>query len=105
MGHPTTRFLASDGGSNSQLWMQICSDILQQPIQLLNGHPGSCLGAAWMAALGTGLTDDWQGVTRFVQYGGKVEPNAVHAKMYDHEYKLFRNSYQALAAIQSGSPS
>jgi xylulokinase len=105
MGHPTTRFLASDGGSNSQLWMQICSDILQQPIQLLNGHPGSCLGAAWMAALGTGLTDDWQGVTRFVQYGGKVEPNAAHAKMYDHGYKLFRNSYQALAAVQSGSPS
>ena len=23
MGHPTTRFLASDGGSNSNLWMQI----------------------------------------------------------------------------------
>ncbi len=102
MGHPTTRYLASDGGSNSRLWVQICADILQQPIQLLSGHPGSCLGAAWMAALGAHVTEDWNGVTRFVQYGDKIEPNPVNAKLYDQEYKRFRNSYKALAAVQRG---
>ncbi len=105
MGHPTTRYLASDGGSSSRLWMQICADILQQPIQLLSGHPGSCLGAAWVAALGAGLTEDWEGVTRFVQYGDRVEPNLANAKLYDDGYRLYRNSYEALAAVQREMPS
>ena len=102
MGHPTTRFLASDGGSNSRLWMQICADILQQPLQLLEGHPGSCLGAAWMAALGTGMTEDWEGVTNFVQYGDRVEPNPANAELYDDGFKAYRASYEALAAVQKG---
>lgn len=43
IGHPTTRFLASDGGAQSRLWMRIVADILQEQVQLLDGHPGSCL--------------------------------------------------------------
>lgn len=103
MGHPTTRYLASDGGSKSRLWMQICADILQQPLQLLKGHPGSCLGAAWMAALGTGMTEDWEGVTNFVQYGDRVEPNPANAGVYDDGFKAYRASYEALAEVRRGS--
>ena len=99
MGHPTERFWASDGGSKSRLWMQICADILQQPIQLLRGHPGSCLGAAWMAALGAGLTEDWNGVTNFIQQGDRIEPNPANASLYDEGFKLYRNSYEALAGV------
>lgn len=100
MGHPTTRFIASDGGSNSRLWMQICSDVLQQPIQLLVGHPGSCLGAAWVAAVGAGLTKDWGGVAKFVTYGDLVRPNAENAAVYDDGYARFRQTYSALAATR-----
>lgn len=96
MGHPTTRFIASDGGANSRLWMQICSDVLQQPIQLLIGHPGSCLGAAWVAAIGAGLTEDWGGVSRFVAYGDLVEPNPANATVYDRGYTRFRRTYTCL---------
>lgn len=99
MGHPTTRYIASDGGSNSRFWMQICADVMQVPVQLLVGHPGSCLGAAWVAAIGAGLTDDWQGVTRFVTYGDLVSPNPKHAETYDAGYARFRQTYAALAAL------
>lgn len=98
MGHSTTRYIASDGGANSRFWMQICSDVLQEPVQLLVGHPGSCLGAAWVAAIGAGLTDDWQGVSRFVTYGDLVSPNTSHAKTYDAGYARFRGTYTALAS-------
>lgn len=97
MGHPTTRYLASDGGSNSRLWMQICADILQQPIQLLKGHPGSSLGAAWMAVMGSGMSDDWDGVTLFVSYGERVEPDPSTAGLYNEGYRVFRQTYESLA--------
>ncbi len=100
MGHPTTRYLASDGGSKSRLWMQICADILQQPIQLLKGHPGSCLGAAWMAALGTGLTEDWEGTARFVEHGERIDPDPANAGPYDDGYRHYRSSYEALAVVR-----
>ncbi len=101
MGFPTTRFLASDGGSKSRLWMQICADVLQSPIQLLTGHPGSCLGAAWLAAIGTNLTDDWNGVTNCVSYGETIRPAPAQRVLYDNGYSTFRESYEALKATRS----
>ncbi|MGO8601214.1 FGGY-family carbohydrate kinase, partial [Rhizobium ruizarguesonis] len=75
IGHPPTRFIVSDGGSQSRIWMQIVSDVLQQPLQVLTGHPGSCLGVAWAAAIGAGLIEDWSGVTAFVGQGDRILPN------------------------------
>ncbi|MCW2305855.1 FGGY-family carbohydrate kinase [Rhodobium gokarnense] len=100
IGHPTLSYLASDGGSGSRLWMQICADVLQHPVQLLVGHPGSCLGAAWMAAIGAGLTDDWDGVSKFVSYGERVEPDPANADLYDAGYARFRANYEALASAR-----
>ena len=54
IGYRTERFIVSDGGSTSRVWMQIVADVLQQPVQRLAGHPGSCVGAAWTAAIGVG---------------------------------------------------
>lgn len=94
MGFPTTRFLASDGGSKSTLWMQICADVLQAPVQLLTGHPGSCLGAAWLAGMGTGATDDWGGVATCVSYGRDVQPDPAQQAGYDAGYAFFRETYE-----------
>ncbi|MHA1553364.1 MAG: FGGY-family carbohydrate kinase [Alphaproteobacteria bacterium] len=100
MGHTTTRYLASDGGSNSRLWVQIVSDILQQPIQLLKGHPGSCLGAAWTAAIAAGATDDWHGAARFVTNGDTIVPNPDLAHLYDARYHAYRETYRRLMGAQ-----
>lgn len=100
LGYPTTRFLASDGGAQSELWMQIVADILQEPVQLLTGHPGSSLGAAWMAAIGAGFSDDWDGPQAFVGYGRRIEPDRTNADLYDSGYRRFRETYQALAAMR-----
>lgn len=101
MGFPTTRFLASDGGAKSEFWMQICADVLQQPIQLLTGHPGSCLGAAWLAAIGCEATDDWSGVTNCVSYGKSIQPNPANKAVFDQGYATFRGSYEALKDARS----
>lgn len=98
MGHRISTYMASDGGANSRIWMQIVADVLQQPIQLLKGHPGSCLGAAWTAAIGVGVTDDWAAIARFIQNGEIVQPNAGNKPAYDAGYRRFRDIYRRLAA-------
>jgi xylulokinase len=99
-GQPATRFLASDGGSQSDLWLAICADVLGETVQRLDGHPGSCLGAAWVAALGAGLTDDWDGVEAFVSRGRSFEPRPVHAEIYAAGYERYLATYEALAALR-----
>lgn len=97
MGHRTENFLVSDGGSNSRVWMQIVADVLQRPLQRLKGHPGSCIGAAWTAAIGAGLTDDWSGVARFVSLADRLEPDPSKADVYRKGYRRYRDLYSRLS--------
>jgi sugar (pentulose or hexulose) kinase len=57
IGHRTDRYLVSDSGSNSRVWMRIVADVPQKPIQRPTGHSASCLGAVRAAADGAGLAD------------------------------------------------
>ncbi|MEO1225308.1 MAG: FGGY-family carbohydrate kinase [Pseudomonadota bacterium] len=97
LGYPTSQFLASDGVSRSRLWMQIVADIIQEPVQLLTGRPGSSLGAAWMAAMGADLTGDWAGANAFIAKGERVLPNPSHAVLYRDGYERFRQTYLAMS--------
>ncbi|MDO6458026.1 FGGY family carbohydrate kinase [Celeribacter halophilus] len=94
-GYVPTRFVASDGGASSRIWMQIIADILGEEVQLLTHHPGSCLGAAWVAAVGAGLAD-WNGATQLVETGPKIHPCTETAPLYDTGYQRFRELYQRL---------
>ncbi|WP_119388519.1 FGGY-family carbohydrate kinase [Taklimakanibacter lacteus] len=100
MGHATETYVASDGGSKSAVWMQIVADVLQKPVQRLAGHPGSCLGAAWTAAMGLGLAHDWSAISRFVSFADRLEPNPAHAAVYAKGYASFRRLYQPIAALE-----
>ena len=103
LGYPVRRLLASDGGSRSAVWMQIVADIIGLQVQLLEGHPGSCLGAGWVAAIGTGASSDWAGASALVQRGPTVEPNPSHAAIYDAGYRRFRDLYDRLAPWFAGA--
>lgn len=104
LGHRPARYLASDGGAGSRVWMQIVADILQAPIQRLKGHPGSCLGAAWAAAVGTGQVADWSGIGAFVEQGDTIEPDPANATVYADGYRRFRAVYEALKPLHRGRP-
>lgn len=96
IGHRTECYLASDGGSNSRIWMQIVADVLQAPVQRLTGHPGSCLGAAWTAAIGAGLTEDWSGIGAFVDRADRLEPDPATAPVHRAGYARYRQLYRRL---------
>ena len=94
IGYPTRRYIVSDGGSASRLWMQIVADVLGAPLQRLEGHPGSCLGAAWTAGMGIGLNTDWNGASGFVRFGELITPDAANHDRYSGLYPRFRALYE-----------
>lgn len=97
MGHEPKRFLVSDGGSQSTVWMQIVADVLNAPLQRLSGHPGSCIGAAWAAAIGVGIESDWRSVTRFVTFSDVLQPKTANVPAYEAGYGRYRELYERLA--------
>lgn len=98
LGYGPSRFLASDGGSASRVWMQIVADILGAPVQRMKNHPGSCLGAAWTAAVGAGLAD-WEGIGAFVATADRLEPRPQNRAVYDAGYARFRDLYVRLHSL------
>ena len=97
IGYRTERFIVSDGGSMSRVWMQIVADVLQQPLTRLAGHPGSCVGAAWTAAIGAGLASDWSAISAFVRPADRIEPRPQVASTYRGGYRRYREIYRRLA--------
>ena len=100
IGYRTERFIASDGGSSSRVWMQIVADVLEQPVQRLQGHPGSCVGAAWTAAVGAKIADDWAGISAIVRPADRIEPRRELAKTYADGYRRYREIYRQLAGTR-----
>jgi xylulokinase len=97
IGYRTERFVASDGGSHSKVWMQIVADVLQRPVQELEGHPGSCIGAAWTAAMGADLASDWSTISTFVRPADRIEPRREVADVYREGYRRYRDIYRRLS--------
>jgi len=99
LGYPVTRVVASDGGAASAVWMQIAADVLGTDIELLEGHPGSCLGAAYAAAVGTGAIVDWNAIGRFVARGRTVRADPARHCAYAPVYAAYRESYERLRSL------
>lgn len=97
IGHAPARFYTSDGGTKSRVWMQIMADVLGHPVQLLANDYGSSLGAAFVAAIGTGLERDWNAVANWSPRGQTIQPDAATRAVYDHGYQRYRSLYSTLA--------
>lgn len=104
IGHPATKLLASDGGSKSKVWMQIMADVAGAPVQTLRDFYGSSVGAAFVAAIGSGSGVDWGDIGRLVGYGRTFEPRSEAVAVYDIGYREYRLLYGTLRSFFSGRP-
>jgi sugar (pentulose or hexulose) kinase len=95
----SARLGITGGGARSPLWRQIVADVLDRP--LLHAEGDSCLGAAMMAAVGSGLYPSTAAACRGMQ-GSRAQvmprPSAVAA--YEHFYGEFCRRRDALLAAQ-----
>jgi xylulokinase len=99
LGQSVRRVVASDGGAASRVWMQIAADVLGHPIELLAGHPGSCLGAAYVAGVAVGAFSGWDDIARYVRPAGVIEPVPPRADLYARHYALYREAYERLKPL------
>jgi xylulokinase len=98
-GLAVNRITACDGGAASDVWLQISADVLHRPVQRLRRHPGSCLGAAYIAGVAVGLFQDWQGIGRYVEPGETFTPDPGRAAVYDRAYAVYRDTYERLKTL------
>ena len=59
-------------------------------------HPGSALGAAFAAGMGTGAFAEWREIARFVALAEPSSRAPATAEVYDVRYRAYRALYGAL---------
>ncbi len=99
MGLGVDRVFACDGGAASDVWLQIAADTLGVAVTRIDKHPGSCLGAAYVAGHGIGAFKDLAGVSRYVEAGRVFRPNAARKALYDKAYANYREIYERLKTL------
>lgn len=95
-GAPIKRIVATGGGTQSELWTQIVSDIVGQEQEIARNPLGAPYGNAFMAGYGAGifadlapLRSDWAPATT------RVVPDPKAHALYDRYYEVYRTLYSA----------
>lgn len=98
-GLAVTNVKAADGGAASDLWLQIAADVLERPVHRIDKHPGSCLGAAFVAGMGTGSLTDWSAIEDYVALGRVFTPRPEESARYAKVYANWRETYERLKTL------
>lgn len=99
MSAPIIRIRAIGGGTATPLWLQIVTDITGVLQQTISPHHGAPLGAAFLAALGTGLASDDDQLDRWIRVTSSITPNARLKASYDRRHQIFLDSYHQTRSL------
>jgi xylulokinase len=94
-----SRVFAADGGAASDLWLEIAADVLERPVRRIARHPGSCLGAAFLAAKALGAAGEWSRIADYVEEERIFEPRAERSRRYLEKYALWRETYERFKTL------
>jgi len=99
---PETGIALSDlravgGGSKSDVWLQICADILEKPVVRATVGEAGSLGVALIAARGIGRFRSLEeGVDAMVGLGARFEPVDAHVRRYRERHAEYRAAWNLL---------
>ncbi|MDI6871108.1 MAG: FGGY-family carbohydrate kinase [Bacillota bacterium] len=96
MGLTGRRYFMSNGGSRSVVWRQIVTDIVGAPVEYIVKHPGSSLGAAFLAGMAIGAFRSWDEVGRYSAERERVTPDPARHRVYREYFKLYKELYERL---------
>lgn len=90
----------SGGVSNSGAWSQMMSDVLQIPIETLEGKEPGAKGAAMGAGVACGVFDDLEdAVYKMVHFGKVYDPRPEYRTVYEKKYRRYEAALQAVDAM------
>lgn len=95
-GIAPVRARVTNGGAHSRLWKQITADVLGVTLEPVAGHPGSSLGAAFVAGMGAGVFRSWDEIERFIKLEDPVQPDPAAHERYMGLYPVYREIYEKL---------
>jgi xylulokinase len=91
---------AIGGGAKSEAWMQIKADIMDIPIVSMDVSEAASLGAALLAAVGSGAIDTIDsGVETWARPKRVYRPDAGRTRAYEERYDVYRQVYGALKPL------
>ena len=93
---PIHRVVVTGGASKSSLWMQILSDVLNLPVEILHQTECAALGAGALAAIGAGLIESAVDATAWARIAHRFMPDAQNARRYDRLFTLHGDACEAL---------
>jgi xylulokinase len=100
MNIPIKQVRATGGGARSPFWRQLQSDMYDSPVVTINVSEGAALGAAILAAVGTGnYASVPQATQAIIQLHEKSKPNKKSVTLYNHQYAKFASLYPALKPL------
>ncbi|MCG8513465.1 MAG: FGGY-family carbohydrate kinase [Halanaerobiales bacterium] len=96
LGIKITEIKISGGGASSSLWRQILADVLGVKVHLLANQETETLGAAFLAAKGTGLISGYESFNPAITE--TKLPNRNNREIYQKLYAIYKELYGRLKA-------
>jgi xylulokinase len=88
------------GAARSDLWLRIKADICGLPMVRMREEETSTLGCALLAAVAAGeYRSVEEAAGAMVRLGARFEPDAGNAALYDRQYALYQELYDALKPV------
>lgn len=92
------------GGAKSELWSQITCDVTQCEIQIPVEKDTCCIGAAMIAAVGSGCYPDLSHAARqMVHYTKTLHPDSAASAFYEKKYVRYRTGFEQICALFDSS--
>ncbi|MGK5078050.1 FGGY-family carbohydrate kinase [Janthinobacterium sp. HLX7-2] len=93
------KLIVVGGAAQSSLWMQIIADITGYPVYTIAENVEAALGAALLAALGTGLIGKEAAQRGWVTLVPRSTPQAAASSAYRHAFARYCEAYPALQPL------
>ena len=97
--HYAKRTRLTNGGAHSLLWRQITADVIGLPLEQVAHHPGSSLGAAFIAGKGVGVFQSWDEIEKFITIATITQPNPQNRVRYQQLFEVYLETYRALQKL------
>lgn len=99
-GVPVDSVRAAGGGAASELWLQMQADILGAGVAVTNVEEAPAVGAAILAAVGTGAyATVAEAADAIVKVVREYRPDENRAALYNDYYETYRALYPALRSL------
>ncbi len=100
LGISITETCICGGGARSEVWRKIISNVLNVKVKTLINDEGPALGAAILAAVGTGAYKDViSAADHIVKYGEVICPDPDVVSRYDKGYDIYRKLYPSIKGL------